>query len=66
MDTHRKQIQLTNSLSGNAIASTQVEGDGVTTVPMQAILIFQGSHDFYFPKCIGVIPNIARAVDSLV
>lgn len=33
---------------------------------MQANLIFQGSHDFYFPKYFGVIPNIARAVNSLV
>lgn len=66
MDTQRKQIQLTNSLPGDAISSTQVEGDGGHNSPMQANLIFQGSHDFYFPKSFGVIPNIARAVNSLV
>lgn len=31
MDTHRKQIQLTKSSPGDAVSSTQVEGDGVTT-----------------------------------
>jgi len=34
MDTDRKQIQLTNSLPGNAVSSTRVEGEGLKTVPV--------------------------------
>lgn len=60
-DTHKKQ---THHLAMQS--STQMEGDGVTRVLMQANLILQGSHDFYFPKCVGVTPNRARAVDSLL
>lgn len=54
------QILLTSSSLGDAIASTHVEGDGATTILMQANLIFQGSLDFYLPKCYGVYPKISR------
>lgn len=43
-----KQIQVTTSSLGDLLASTQLEGDEATTVP----LTFQGSYDFYFPKMV--------------
>lgn len=36
------------------ICSTQVEGDGVTRAPVEANLIYQENHEFYFPKWFGV------------
>lgn len=49
-----KQILLTSSSPGDAMVSTYMEGNGVTTILMQANLIFQGTLDFYLPKCFGV------------
>lgn len=49
-----KEILLTSSSPGDATASTHVEGDGVTTILMQANLIFQRSLDFHLSKCFGV------------